>query len=862
MSTSEIAAILSVIGPTCRDSNRRQMLLESTTVNGIDYIEFDSPADGEFILHVHFVRQPPNDGFGLPDKISLIRVHGGTRITGIKVIEATVDGDVLDVKVDAQGDFSPYLLSVGWELGAGTWQYNFSPLDRPFSVAPVNFRPSCPVDFDCAPTGECAHDAPPEPELDYLARDYASFRQLLVDLVAQRNPDWTEDSPADIGTALLELIAYEGDQLAYMQDAVATEMYLDTARRRESAKHHARLIDYRMGDGANARTYVHFGVDEAINVPVDTRLLTGIDLPLQQSTAVTADPTSPPGTVITAIDDMAYTTDPALAHVRVFQTRNAVAAKPDQNILRIHTWGNDQCCLSRGQTTAHVYAIDPPPATDEPESLETATRHAIVPTLNAGDLLLVEELRGPETGSVADADPTHRQVVTITSVHKVTDPLFLTELDERWLPKKATTTTPTPTLELAEVTWAAHDALTFPLCLTTVLDGKTTVSGVSVARGNIAAAENGRTISERHLFDPPLGGAGIRLTLLQGPLTMVREFEEDPVHNADRFMKVEVTDVAGYRQKWEPRLDLLSSRDIDPHFVVDLDHRGRATLRFGDGEYGQSFANATAVNVTYRIGIGRTGNVGAEAIRHGLLGTNSAVRLVRNPLPAIGGVEPESIEEVRQFAPAAFRTQRRAVTAEDYRTAALSVPGVAGAVAAFRWTGSWYTALVGIDPADPADVLLDQPGGASLAPALRQRVLDVLNDYRLAGYDLEVRGATYVPLDVTLRICVKPGYFRGDVAHAVALALGGAQAGGRGLFNPDNFTFGQPVYLSKIYAVAEQVQGVDSVEATEFHRHGRAPASELEQGVITIGPWEIAQLDNDANRMENGRLLITTGGGS
>ena len=45
---------------------------------------------------------------------------------------------------------------------------------------------------------------------------------------------------------------------------------------------------------------------------------------------------------------------------------------------------------------------------------------------------------------------------------------------------------------------------------------------------------------------------------------------------------------------------------------------------------------------------------------------NPDCKLVRNPLPAQGGVEPETIEDVRQRAPAAFRTQERAVTEADY----------------------------------------------------------------------------------------------------------------------------------------------------------------------------------------------------
>ena len=86
-----------------------------------------------------------------------------------------------------------------------------------------------PIDFDCAPVSLCPPDALVEPALDYLARDYASFRQMLLDYVAQRNPTWTERSPADLGIALLELFAYEGDHLSYFQDAVANEAFLDTA---------------------------------------------------------------------------------------------------------------------------------------------------------------------------------------------------------------------------------------------------------------------------------------------------------------------------------------------------------------------------------------------------------------------------------------------------------------------------------------------------------------------------------------------------------------------------------------------------------------------------------------------------------
>src|SRR5439155_578231 len=58
-----------------------------------------------------------------------------------------------------------------------------------------------------------------------------------------------------------ELLAYVGDHLSYYQDAVATEAYLDTARQRISVRRHARLMDYHMHEGCNARAWVCIETD-------------------------------------------------------------------------------------------------------------------------------------------------------------------------------------------------------------------------------------------------------------------------------------------------------------------------------------------------------------------------------------------------------------------------------------------------------------------------------------------------------------------------------------------------------------------------------------------------------------------------
>jgi len=85
--------------------------------------------------------------------------------------------------------------------------------------------------------------------------------------------------------------------------------------------------------------------------------------------------------------------------------------------------------------------------------------------------------------------------------------------------------------------------------------------------------------------------------------------------------------------------------------------------------------------------------------------------------------------------------------------------------------------------------------------------------------------------------------------------------GGLGTFHPDNFTFGQPVYASRIVAAAQAVEGVDSVRLDRFERLADPDPATLEQGVIPMGRLEIAQLANDPNYRDRGRLRLSSGGG-
>jgi hypothetical protein len=197
--------------------------------------------------------------------------------------------------------------------------------------------------------------------------------------------------------------------------------------------------------------------------------------------------------------------------------------------------------------------------------------------------------------------------------------------------------------------------------------------------------------------------------------------------------------------------------------------------------------------------------------------------------------------------------QYRAVTEADYANAAERWPEVSQAVATFRWTGSWYTVFITIDPVGRNDVPDD----------LRQRVATWVTSFTQAGYDLEINAPISVPLDLVIDICVDSYHFRADVELAVLNALSNhvLPDGSRGFFFPDNFSFGQPLYLSQLYAAIMAVEGVDSASVTQFHRWGKLPANELQQGYIATDRLEILRLDNDPNFPENGALRLNLGGG-
>lgn len=872
----------------CEDERRRNAVREHPTLNGIDFLEVSDDLDDPFevrqrTLFVHFIKDLAPNSLTAAN----VRIEGGERIRNIAAIKATIgvpisppsnlpahQANVLTVEVSGPGDFSIYTLRLvpDAEAASPTASFDFDPL---LSAVKFSFKVACPSDFDCKPERLCPPEPERQPEIDYLAKDYASFRQLMLDRMALLTPKWRERNPSDIGIALVELLAYVGDHFSYQQDAVATESYLGTARRRASVRRHARLVDYLMHDGSNARVWVQIQVTSSGDgLPLTqgtgretTKLLTGIGLP--------------PDVPLIAQDSKAFE-EIMLEQPQVFELMPLIDFKlfAAHNEMKFYTWGARECCLPKGATNA--------------------TLAGDFSNLKKGDVLVFIEKRGPQTGELQDSDPAHRHAVRLTEVSVGSDPLggkFKEQPDNFAVP-------------VTEIKWHSGDALPFALCVSSIV-GTEYQDDVGVALGNIVLADHGLTLTdvpEKLLFDldevttslvpdtvpashPALTRvapsttdrceahdveqtpARYRPRLAHGPITQAAPYEVNDLDlSASAVLNLSIEDAEQLpipsitledSQKpgavWEPARDLLASGATDPKFVVEVETDGTAYLRFGNDRTGMRPAEGVKFLATYRIGNGAAGNVGAESIKYIVSSdanftsdpSDPKITRVWNPLPARGGIEAETIEHVRQNAPGAFRRQERAVTPKDYEeiitradVARRCELDVQRAAATLRWTGSWHTMFI------TADRLGGQPEDEAFETNLRR----CLERFRMAGHDLEVNSPSFVSLEIEMLVCVKPDYFYSDVKKALLEVFSNRTFadGRRGVFHPDNFTFGQPVYLSSIYAAAQAVTGVDSITITKFQRQGIASNEALESGRLEIGRLEIARLDNNPNFRERG----------
>ncbi|MEM9268371.1 MAG: hypothetical protein AAGA78_05480, partial [Pseudomonadota bacterium] len=434
------------------DERRELLAVSPADFNGIAGIEID-PADQTRLL-VRMVKDLPGAPGGVPSAgpeldAGDITITGGDRVAGIRVLSVASAGQVLTVDVDQAGDFSTYTLSIDEDVPG------FDPILREIRFS---FKVHCDTDLDCEDPDLPGGDPVIEPRLDYLARDYDSYRRMMLDRMAVTLPDWTDRNPADLGVTLVEWLAYIGDQLSYKLDHVGTEYSLETARLRVSAARHARLTGYRMHNGASARVLAQVELAEGVT----TATIPRGNLAFLTRSRTLPDPVIGQDAVAREVDQGA----------QVFEPLEDAQFHAANHSIVLHHWGDPDTVLAKGAREA--YLRDP---------------GALV-QLQSGSVLVLAQNRDPDTGRTADADPTHRQAVRLTADPvALIDPLEEVDLGGGPIP-----------LQVLHIKWGPEDALGFDLCVGQRPEEE---PPLAVAFGNLVLADHGFTLP----VPEPLGQA-------------------------------------------------------------------------------------------------------------------------------------------------------------------------------------------------------------------------------------------------------------------------------------------------------------------------------------------------------------------
>lgn len=892
----------------CCNENRRDLVRAHPGLNGIDYIEvIDNPDDPDEVrqreLHIFFLKEP--EVAVTPENIKFKEGDADSPIQVLQV-EPVISGPAsppdsppasppepskgIKLQLDQAGNFSIYTLCL---VDAEDREKVLDGMDKLLSCIEFSFKVACDTNSDCKEQKPaCEPEDRKDIPINYLAKDYASFKQLMLDRMSLIMPQWQERNAADLGIALVEQLAYAADHLSYRQDAISTEAYLRTARKRASVRRHARLVDYQMHEGVNARAWIRIEIGDDSDGQVLKKHFLAEDPANQlRDLLITSFMTGAGDSTVMKHDNKKFS-EAVRTGSLVYELMYDLPLFAAHNEMQFHTYGEAACCLPKGAT-------------------EAALRGQF-PNLNEGDVLMLVEKLGPETGNAADADPGHRHVVRITEITEEEDVNFVT-------PGSPPDSPPVPFIPVTRIRWSQEDALPFPLCISgKAPDGPGVIENISVVYGNIALVDHGMTYT-----DEP--GSAALFENLQGSVhpvevphpvkeyagsshAMCGENESQPVrprytpsvdaspltHSQTDTLKAESLAIAGLDNtlsaaalvkqevrsakpqillfeieknesgsgddwttagRWEAKRDLLlDSQDNSQHFVAEVDEAGECRIRFGDDINGKLPNAGVRFLARFRTGNGSTGNAGAGAIRHLVTQQDISIVSISNPLPASGGEDPETLEEVKQYAPEAFRTQERAVTREDYEFFAKRCrPDVQRATAAYRWTGSWHTAFVSAD----------RYGNKPVDEEFERGLRECLEKYRMAGMDLEVDAPIQIGLQVDMEVCIGPDYFQSEIRSALMRLFSNRPLSGgkKGIFHPDNFSFGESVYLSTLYATAQSVEGVTSVKITGFSRLGNTEVSGLKDGVLTFNRKEIPRLDNDPNFRDRGVFNLTMKGG-
>lgn len=827
--------------------DRLQELVEQNTVCGIDFVDVH---ESQVLLHVYFFSHdaaPQADQILaslVTDDVEIYAPFGADSLPSITVDSIAwqlIDGrTVLAIQTLTSGDFSQYRLRM-----------NHAGLDHYFNDVSFSFKANCESDLDCEPLEpDCEAGDKVDFPVNYLARDFSSYRDALFEFASQRYPQWEDRLEADVGVMTAEVISALGDELAFYQDKIAQEAYLETAVQRRSIRRHAQLVDYWPHDGLGATGWLAV---EAIP---------------GQAGAVNA------GTGVQALSDTGESIDYEIGR-GLRDTVNGVSFNVDSaiNQLTPHCWDEDDRCLPRGAVSMFLEGHRAAElAFDDP--LDNPTGKWMV--------ISVQETK--------NSPCPNRHLIRVTGIKELRDEIL--SQDITLLTWEAVHAVPSEMEYEQMVVYANILPITagrlhehrFVIGEEVGSLGLPEVEAVQLTR---AIERRGNNDNTQYFQTLPDVEENQLVFLNTADTSTSRSAVNDP-HTAQPEAVLQEIEFSGISwsylaSSWDWRRSLLgvsSSQSTDKHFCLEHGTWGRVvgywrdgvekvhhdylanigkTICFGNGEFGRVPAQGSVFSIRYRLGNGTQGNVAPDAISR-LSESSALIESVFNPFTLENGMDSESDVDIRRFAPQAYRAlSYRAVLKEDYAEAAERLTWVQRAGADERWTGSWLSTFVTPDPLGS-----DVSSSSIINTEQAEELCGQMARFRQAGREVLTATPKFADLDLRITVCVNATAYTGDVkSHLLELLVGrDANNLSIGYFADRNFTFGTPLRRAQLEATIHDCPGVRAVTDIQIRRRGWFDWREFTELSFDVGMDEVIRLENDPLHPSRGSLKLVMEGGA
>lgn len=261
----------------------------------------------------------------------------------------------------------------------------------------------------------------------------------------------------------------------------------------------------------------------------------------------------------------------------------------------------------------------------------------------------------------------------------------------------------------------------------------------------------------------------------------------------------------------------------DKQAVEQIDRAFDPTNFLFTRTYGLAPSNTT-LTIRYLTGGGVGANAPANSVTSGDVVTTTVTDSTflttltfNNEKPASGGKDGDTVEELRQNSLKAFSEQKRAVTTSDYTVRALSLPPQFGSVAkAFvtkEFNQNTTKSVLSENPLALALYVLAYDNDGKLITAtnsLKSNLKSYLTEYMMITDAIDIKDAFVVNIGVKFEVLTLPNYASRDVLLNCTNKL-------KDYFKTSKRDINQPINISSIYTVLDQIKGVQTVKSVTIN---------------------------------------------